>query len=101
MFVLDLGMDMSGFSSAMSAMMMSPSFQAVMNPFLMSGNGSAAWLNLLSGGAGQFFPNLPTPHVSAKTMSQLWMMNNKVSTTMVIISLAKILTKVKPMKISE
>lgn len=78
LFVLDLGMDMSGFSSAMSAMMMSPSFQAVMNPFLMSGNGGALLNQLLS--QGQFFPNWATPQLPTKTLSQLWMMNsNKVS----------------------
>lgn len=74
LFVLVIGMDMSGFSSAMSAMMMSPSFQAVMNPFLMSGNGGALLNQLLS--QGQFFQNWATPQLPNKTLSQLWMMNN-------------------------
>ncbi|XP_065201185.1 protein strawberry notch isoform X3 [Planococcus citri] len=67
-------MDMSGFSNVMSAMMMSPSFQAAMTPFLMSGNGNPL-LGML--GSGQFFPNWTTPQLPAKTLQTFWAMNNK------------------------
>lgn len=66
---------MSGFNSVVSAMMMSPSIQAAMNPFLMSGNGNAFLSQLLTQGQG--FPNWPgMPQLPSKMLNQLWAMNN-------------------------
>lgn len=75
LYVGNIGIDMSGFSSAMSAMMMSPSFQAAMNPFLMSGNGGALLNQLLT--QGQMLQNWANiPQLPSKALSQLWMLNN-------------------------
>lgn len=70
-----LGMDMSGFNNVVNAMMMSPTIQAAMNPFLMSGNGNAFLNQLLA--AGQGFQNLGAmPPLSTKMLNQLWAINN-------------------------
>lgn len=75
MSVMRLGMDMSGFNNVVNAMMMSPTIQAAMNPFLMSGNGNAFLNQLLA--AGQGFQNLGAmPPLSTKMLNQLWAMNN-------------------------
>ena len=61
-----IGMDISGINSMVNAMMMSPSFQAAMNPFLMSGNGNVLFNQLL--GQSHGFNTVSYTHLTLPTI---------------------------------
>ena len=73
--VCTVGVDMAGFTNTLNAMMMNPGLQAMLNPFLMGGNGSAMFNQLLQAQSlASNWGNMS--NVPMKSMSQAWMMNN-------------------------
>lgn len=75
---------MAGFNNTLNAMMMNPSFQAMLNPFLLGGNGSAMFNQLLQAQSLANWGNMSS--MPMKSMSQAWMMNNMNKVSVVFVN---------------
>lgn len=76
---------MAGFNNTLNAMMLNPSFQAMLNPFLLGGNGSAMFNQLLQAQTLANWGNMS--NMPMKSMSQAWMMNNMNKVSVVFVDL--------------